>query len=59
MSIETQYLIITGRPDEGHKFYGPFATNDEAMEYAETKMLPCVDWWWITDMTKDCTLEEV
>jgi hypothetical protein len=39
-----RHIVITGNPVDGLFFYGPFATADEASDWAETNH-DGQDWW--------------
>lgn len=38
------HIVITGNPVDGLFFYGPFATADEATEWAEVQQ-DGMEWW--------------
>ena len=51
------FAIATGNVADGFKFIGPFATADEANEYADD-LRPMRDPWWIVPMEKPEAVEE-
>ena len=38
------HIVAVGNPIDGLRFYGPFATSDEAIEWAE-KNFAHTEWW--------------
>lgn len=38
------HILVVGNPVDGLKFYGPFATRDEANEWGDTISRE-FDWW--------------
>lgn len=42
-------IIITGNPQDGFAYYGPFPTMEDARQFAEAECRG--DSWWIADIT--------
>lgn len=42
------YIVITGDPATGFRFYGPFEDHNDAITFAEQ----ISDDWWITSIVK-------
>ncbi len=40
-------IIVTGNPLDGFRFIGPFATPNEAVEWATDH---CTQEWWVTNV---------
>lgn len=39
------HVVVSGNPVDGLRFYGPFATADEASEWAQRNSNDLSDWW--------------
>lgn len=39
-----QYIILSGGPIDGYDFYGPFNTQEEAVQYAVNNLDHRSDW---------------
>ena len=52
---EQHYIIMTGGPQNGLRYYGPYSSATDAMEDAEKHNLQ--DNWWITPL-EDISLED-
>lgn len=45
-TTEQQWIIVTGDPIIGFKYYGPFNDSDIAVRFGEDK--GATDWWLVT-----------
>ena len=42
--MDQQFIVIYGNPAEGFTYVGPFASHDDAVDYAQVDNAPS-DWW--------------
>jgi hypothetical protein len=54
--LNSPHLVIWGNPVDGLLFFGPFATYDEALLWANDNQASDKDWW-LAPLTSPQTLE--
>lgn len=52
--VNFSYILVVGNMVDGHTFYGPYETFDEAQELAERE-IGLAQEWWIAKLWNDIT----
>lgn len=47
--MRTEWILIVGNAVDGHEFFGPFESNEDATWYGENHAL--YQTWWTVDLT--------